>query len=270
MPLPHDKATAIVTVTGLALGCYNPATENWEVGFIRHDKHVLSVKVNKELADGTSTFKFELDTNHRVFIDAENAESVKDPIFTTGGAFDRTNDNHDHEDFRWVVDLETELNNGAPVTLVHPPDPVTEMYVAKPHLYADPNSFTDKATILKNLDDETQSPFGFLAEGCNADITCKPGGGVVLRIEGPQGFSIYLPHGSGTKPHSIVFDNTCPEHNGQQPAEATTDFTLVFSVVEAPNEKGFDLLQAQEGGTGSGAICNKTFLGVSTSLFPLP
>ena len=51
MPLSHENVTATVSITGVALGVYNPATQNFEVGIIRHDTHTLTIEVTKKLAD---------------------------------------------------------------------------------------------------------------------------------------------------------------------------------------------------------------------------
>src|SRR6185369_8514850 len=104
-PLDHANATATVLITGLALGCYNKATENYEVGFLRYKCHNLVIEVKKKLAGEESIMKYEIiDHQHRIFIDAENAVSPEFPIYTFGDErLDRKQPNHDREDFRWVI-----------------------------------------------------------------------------------------------------------------------------------------------------------------------
>ena len=268
MPLSHDDVTATVTVTGLALGCYNPSTQNWEVGFIRHERHILTIEVIKQTGwRGRSRMKFELDDEHRIFINTENAIAPDTPIYTVGEEFDRQDDTHDPEDFRWVVDLEKELNGNSQVQLRHPTVPVTEMYVSKPRLYADAGRLAIDPYVL--VDTENPGPqgtreFGLLTEGAKADIRCRPGGAVILRVEGPQGFQIHLPHGS--EPHLIHVDNTCPETG----TEDESDFVLYYSVVQSTNQTKYDFRPENDGGHGEGAVCNKVFLGSRDSLFPLP
>jgi hypothetical protein len=301
MPLSHENVTATVSITGVALGVYNPATQNFEVGIIRHDTHTLTIEVTKKLADRDSVMKFTVDRNHRIFIDAENAILPQNPIYTVGDNFSRDDpDHHDKEDFRWVVDFETDLNNGEPVRLQRPENlTVTEMYVSKPTLYADRTMITaDKFNLVAldaNGDPVANSArnFGKFTQGIKADIRCQNGGAVILRIDGPQGFQIQLPHGSA-EPHQITIENNCPpkanaDHatNGGAPANTgssaessstsntaapefkPTDFRLFYSLIVATNGNKFDVQPSNPNEEGQGAVCNGSTLGKSTSLFPL-
>ena len=299
-PLDHDNATATVSITGLALGCYNQATQNYEVGFLRYDNHHLTIKVKKRLPDGDSVMMYELkDFRHRIFIDAENAASPEDPIYTVGEDFDRTRLRGDAEDFRWVIDFETNLNGGEPVDLRPPTVPVTEMYIAKPRLYGDRRLMTRAPFVRVRIDPGTNrpvahedpEPFGFFTEGIKADITCQDGGGVIFRVDGPQGFQVHLPHGYG--PHEITIKNICPPKVASADGELSgdeeelgdeelgddsvtgnnsadpqaTDFRLYYSVIRDTDGETFDL---QSPVHGEGAVCNGSTLGQRGSLFPLP
>jgi hypothetical protein len=286
-PLDHDNATATVSITGLALGCYNKSTQNYEVGFLRHDNHDLTIEVKKKLDGEESVMLYQIiDHQHRIFIDAENAVSPRDPIYTVGEDFDRTRTDHDPEDFRWVIDFETELNGGNEVELQPPDVPVTEMYVSKPRLYGDKELLTQEQYVRVSLGDDgqpvaTEDPavFGFFTEGIKADITCQDGGAVVLRVDGPQGFQVHLPHGYG--PHEITIKNICPpkaaseaddgeEDAGSDDGSASTqpsDFSLYYSLIVDTDGEKFDL---QSPVHGEGAVCNGSTLGQRSSLFPLP
>ena len=270
MSLQHDEATATVLVTGLGLGAYNCSTQNWEIGFLRNPRHLLTIEVTKQIDGGDpSWMKFQLDAQHRIFIDSERAIAPESPIYTVGETFDRTDSEHDNEDFRWVVDFENQLNGGEEVELKVPAVPVTEMYVSKPVLYADTDTFSlDPLDIVDTnaVAPNNTSVFGFITEGAKADITCQEGGAVILRVEGPQGFEIYLPHRAG-EPHFIHVDNTCPEHEESLSSQAS-DFFLYYDMIESTNGTKFDLKPPDEG-SGEGAVCNMGFLGASTSLFPI-
>jgi hypothetical protein len=288
-PLDHDNATATVSITGLALGCYNKATQNYEVGFLRHDNHALTIEVTKKLDGEDSVMLYEIiDHQHRIFIDAENAISPREPIYTVGEDFDRTQLNGDLEDFRWVIDFEADLNDGDQVELQSPDVPVTEMYVSKPRLYGDSALMTQDPQFIVRIDPETNEAvagedpelFGFFTEGIKADITCQEGGAVILRVDGPQGFQVELPHGHGA--HQITIKNICPpkaSEDGDGSADTgttgdgagepePTDFRLFYSlIVDTAGEK-FDIQSPPN--SGEGAVCNGSTLGRSPSLFPLP
>jgi len=296
-PLEHENATATVSITGLALGCYNKATQNYEVAFLRHECHDLTIEVRKKMPYGEddSVMLYELiDFQHRIFIDAENAATPEDPIYFIGedyDAFDRTELTGDLEDFRWVVDFEKNFNRGDQVELQPPDVPVTEMYVSKPRLYGDSELMTKAPFVRVRLDDNdepitTENPadFGFFTEGIKADITCQDGGAVILRVDGPQGFQVQLPHGYG--PHQITIKNICApkaeseedddiDDDADADADADdessesqpSDFRLFYSLIVDTDGEKYDLMST---GHGEGAVCNGSNLGGRASLFPLP
>ena len=89
---------------------------------------------------------------------------------------------------------------------------------------------------------------------------------MILRVEGPLGFSLDLPHIPG-KTHTIRIDNSCPEGVGAAKVEGT-DFSFYFSVVNLDEGGKFDLA-TDEGPLGSDAVCNTGYLGSRTSLLPV-
>lgn len=289
--LDHSKATAKISVTGLALSCYNEATRNWEVGFIKADRHVLRITVAKVLADqSVSQITFEVDLKHRIFVTAANPEVPAEPLFMRE-PFDRKNRAISHdEDIRWIVDLEKEFNEGKPIEFMSDVS-ITELFVAYPTLYAGPDNVLPNMKLVKLTSPPEESNFGTVSDVCHADITCNEGGAVIFRVEGPLGFSIVLPHIPG-QTHEIVFENHCPAAtdnasanghpqgavataespenaaNGSQP----TDFSLYFNFVKVGEAEGdglkFDLKSPAEE-HGSDAVCNPVILGSRTSLLPV-
>ncbi len=299
-PLDHDNATAIVSISGLALGCYNATTQNYEVAFLRHDCHALKIEIKKKLPCGESKMTYEIgDTHHRIFIDAENCVTPADPIYFIGDDyddFDRSELHGDLEDFRWVVDFDRNLNGGELVELEIARDPdtheplvtVTEMYISKPRLYGDKKLITDGPFSLVSLDSDGKpipnkapEPFGLFTEGVKADITCKNGGAVIFRVDGPQGFQVHLPHGSG--PHEITITNICPpkeeeNSNGRDDTGDSdrpdnelvglddtsdpgrpiklepTDFRHYYLLIKDTDGKKYDVLPPPV--HGEGAVCN--------------
>lgn len=254
MPLDHSRATATISVTGLALGCLNPATRNWEVAIIRADRHVLRITVNKKAADGTaSDLTFEVDDQHRIFITAANAVVPANQLFMSE-PFDRLKPGEsDLEDIRFLVDFGTEFEGSKQLQLTAPENtPITHLFVSQPIVYADSRRQLDDMRLL-NLTAGTERPFGTVAQFCNADIECNEGGAVILQVEGPLGFSMNLPRIEG-QTHHIRVDNSCPP--GVVPPGQPTDFNQYFSVVKLPSGETFDL-RTLEGPEGSGAVCNK-------------
>ena len=282
MPLDHTKATATVSVTGLSVGCFNPETRKWEVALIRHPRHILTINVTRR-AEGnkSSQVTFELDQAHSIFIDANEPVITKGKQVFTRDPFDRKKPEiSDPEDFRWIVDLEREFNDGAPIKILKPQMPVTELFVSHPVLYADRNDKLDDMNVLKfngnGAAAEATELFGSLSESAKADITCKPNGSVVLRIEGPLGFKLPLPYVEGAT-HEIRIQNVCPDPKVEivegQPVvvgePAPSDFKIYFDLFKPNSGAKFDLKKVNPEEEGSDAVCNNTFLGSSKSLLPL-
>src|SRR5207244_8921852 len=116
------------------------------------------------------------------------------------------------------------------------------MFVSQPLLYADHENVIDEETKLIRAGDPSSviRPFGKLSEGGKADITCQEGGAVILRIEGPLGFSMQLPSLTGAPPHEVVIDNTCPP-DPTSATGASSDFTLYYSLVKDTAGDKFDI-----------------------------
>ena len=264
MPLDHEKATAKISVTGLAISSFNETTRNWEVALIKDEKHVLRLRVVKFDDNGDrSIATFEINDKHKIFVTAANAVVPDEPLFMRD-PFDRKNIEISHpEDFRWIVDFEREFNSGNRIDMKKVP--ATELFVSQPVLYAE-SDHKRRDLDLVNLGTNESTEFGTLAEICNGDITCNPGGAVILRVEGPLGFSIDLPHVEGHT-HKIRIENECPpDPNVESPPP--TDFSLYFKMMELPAEQQFDL-KRKPGGEGSDAVCNIGFMGTRASFLPL-
>jgi hypothetical protein len=264
MPLEHDKATAKVSVTGLAISSFNETTRNWEVALIQDPKHVLRMRVVKFNADGDKSLAtFEIDNNHKIFVTAANAVVPDEPIFMSE-PFDRKNIDASHpEDFRWIVDFEREFNGGDRIEMKKVA--ATELFVSQPVLYAEKDHKRPEMDLL-NIGTKELTDFGTLAEVCNGDITCNPGGAVILRVEGPLGFSIDLPHIEGHT-HKIRIENECQAApNVESPPPS--DFSQYFTMMELPPEQQFDLKRKPDH-EGADAVCNIGFMGKRSSFLPL-
>jgi len=263
MPLEHDKATAKISVTGLAISSFNETTRNWEVALVKEERHSLRLKVIKFCADGDSSeAMFEIDDKHKIFITAANAVVPDEPLFMSE-PFDRKQPDICHpEDFRWIVDFEREFNGGGRIDVKKVP--ATELFISQPVLYADKDHKKRDMRLL-DLNTNEETDFGTIAEVCHGDIFCKPGGAVMLRVEGPLGFSIDLPHIEGNT-HRIRIENDCFEDVEVEAAQPS-DFSLYFGMMNLPGDQKFDL-KRKPGGEGSDAVCNLGFIG-TRAILPL-
>ncbi len=280
--LDHGKAAVKVSVTGLALSCFNPQTHEWEVNLIHDPQHTLTIFVKRFLPNvgKYSESTLELGPGNKISISASRAIRHTQSLFKVGDGFDRKNPAANHEeDLRWIVDFEREFNKNERVKLSRPSN-VTELYVSDPVLYADAARKSGNM-MLVNLENRKakEEPFGALGEACNADIQCVAGGSVTLRVDGPEEFLLVLPFIPG-KPHEITFRNECLpsslpieslEVGDREPGEAeptpVTDFSLYFPLLNLPKRDVKKKEDPNEAGrAGADAVCNPSFLSVTTSL----
>lgn len=273
MPLDHSNVTASVSITGLALGRYNVETNNYEVGFIRDLKHLLTITVLRHGADNTvSTMTFELDKRHRIFIETHGGLAPPERFYKPTENFDRNAEGQDREDFQWIMDLQKDLNQGQDPQLKKPELPVTETYISRPMLYADPTGFASGPVKKVNVADPNDAtPFGELCETIKGDIRCENGGAVILRIEGPLGFTLppleYIPG----QTHEIVMKNLCPTPAAAGPAGGSaSDFIVYYSVIEDTAGQRFNLQLENPDVHNPDGVCNGSNFGSEGALFPLP
>ena len=274
MPLDHSNVTATVSIRGLALGCYNLGTDNYEVGFIRHPEHKLEITVIKNTPAGKEEIPLpQVLPNHRIWIETVGGITPPRPPFYTQKPpedpdFDRNASGQDPEDFRWIVDLEKELSGNTEVPLISPGFPVTEAKISNPYLYADKEGFALDSWDRVNLDNPAEvEPFGKLCEVIKGDIRCEEGGEVILRIEGSMETRVRLPHLAGFT-HGIEIKNECPRRT-LQPGEPG-DFAIYYSLVESTGGKRFFFRKQNPDVLTPDSTCNGTNAGVRGSLFPLP
>jgi hypothetical protein len=282
MPLDHSKATATISLTGLAISCLNEATKNWEVGLVRAPRHEARITVAKVLPNGeVSQVMFQIDDRHSISITGDKVVVPQNQLYKAA-SFDRKNPaSSDLEDIRWIIDLEHEFNGGKPLDVASK-FPITPLIVSPPTLYADSRKLLRDMTLLNlNTEPPQEDKFGAVSEGCKADIQCSEGGAVTLKVDGPLGFSMQLPHIPGAT-HEIVIQNDCPpkpkadsgngapaqpgEHPAASNGHGPSDFNLYFSVVKFGDGVNLDLVKPA-GIHGSDTVCNPSFLGSRASLF---
>ncbi|MET0647937.1 MAG: hypothetical protein ABW208_15075 [Pyrinomonadaceae bacterium] len=298
MPLNHEEEAAVsIIVTGVSLGCINPATRGWEAGFIRHPTHMLLVKVIRH-ADGESTV---VEPGRPVpngcTINVEtNSEPTGATLFTDEG---------DPEDFGLIIDIENDVYDGLRIPRKQPEHEVTPMFIRSAVLYSVAEKVSDFPVRLIVKGDIHSNPikrFGHIGTAAGADIMRENGRETVVRVEGPGGYVLRFPHEEGVR-YTVVFDNTCPPNTPDVDAEDASpgvegegwdtegrqsrqrgipklsrsdeivrphsDFVLYYTVLDPPQQKGlFDLVNDTDN-RGDGAVCNYTHLGQTTSLFPI-
>ncbi|MET0626083.1 MAG: hypothetical protein ABW250_24325 [Pyrinomonadaceae bacterium] len=292
MPLNHEEAAVSIIVTGVSLGCVNPATKGWEAGFIRHPTHELLLEVTRH-AGGESTVVepgLEIPAGCTISIET-NAEQTGATLFTAEGH---------PEDFGLIIDIENDVYDGIRIPRKEPEHEVTPMFIPSAVLYSVADKLSDFPVRLIVKGDIRSNPvkrFGQIGTAAGADIRRENGRETVVRVDGPGGFVLNFPHEEGVR-YTLLFDNTCPSDAPDLAVEDApegqggggrefrekgipklsrsgeivrphSDFVLYYTVLNPPQQRGrFDLVNDSDD-RGDGAVCNYTHLGRSTSLFPI-
>ncbi|HKO42389.1 MAG TPA: hypothetical protein VJU84_03815 [Pyrinomonadaceae bacterium] len=254
MTLPHENATARITIDGLAVCCFNKSANKWEVGYLRHPNeplHQLILHIENQVA-------IEIPQTAR-----EITISATNPLPVPGGAPDgffdprgiRPNRHSfpvnasELEDFRWIVDLQdpTDINHGN-ARLKRPMFPVTRAFIHNAVLYSrrlaprpvfripftnlpqhDPNEMNENT--------RQQFSFGRTNNETAADIFCAPDTGkVTVTIPNVLPQPIDLPHRPGN-PWKVRLTNLCPRTGGGEATFEIGDFQLFYDVLEVTGQK---------------------------------
>jgi hypothetical protein len=217
MTLPHNTATATLTIDGLAICCFNPATHVWDdpdaVPPCAHGL-ILTIQTNPPipLPNTTSLITFETVNpqppdydgtyQHGFFDDGLIITRKEAP--TTADAL---------ENFRWVLDLEDPTDVPGAGTLKKPSVPPTRVFIFNALFYTSAITSKDLYRVVDGIDPNGLSApaveaarLGRTNDRIAADIFCAPGGQVVIKVDGVERGR--LDHRPGN-PWQIGLTNLC-------------------------------------------------------------
>jgi hypothetical protein len=228
MPLPHNSATAIVTIDGLGICCFNHRRQFWEVGYLRHAQHnhVLALSI-----DGNPVDLERPGRDLVIRIETINGISpyrdFPDGFFGRERVADRKKDptqlsDDEKENFRWAIDLEDpwdEMKQGKGNLFKPSGFRVTRAFISDAVFYTGLLAPSDLFNLSISEDGSTMSEteleankFGKTNNLTAADITCARDGAVNVILDDGHGHSeivATLPHRSGN-PHRIELTNMRP------------------------------------------------------------
>jgi hypothetical protein len=254
MALPHNTATAKLTIDGLAICCFNPTTHKWDLAFLHKDDsaavppcpHHLFLEVDTD-PDPPISIPMLFTPPHLITFETvkgqtpDYAGTYPHGFFDNGPIPDRTRPpttDAEKDNFRWVLDLEN-LPGVAPGT--HKPKkpsvPPTRAFISDAVFYTTEHSPKDLYLLDDGVDPTGPAgpPAGSLLGRTNdeiaADIFCAPDGKVVINIDGFE--LACLPH-RVNKPWQIKLTNLCPRQNGTGRKLEKGDFHLFFDALDGP------------------------------------
>ncbi|HSE19859.1 MAG TPA: hypothetical protein VLB46_22550 [Pyrinomonadaceae bacterium] len=227
MPLPHNSATAKVTIDGLGICCFNHRRQFWEVGYLRHDQHnhVLALEI-----DGNPVPLESSGRDAVIRIETLNGISpyrdFPDGFYGRERIADRTKNpaqmsDDEKENFRWAIDLEDpwdEMKQGRGNLFKPASFAVTRAFISDAVFYTSLLAPTDLFNLPMAENGSTMSEqelqariFGKTNNLTAGDITCARDGAINVIIEDGHGHSqvIRLDHRPGD-PHQINLTNMRP------------------------------------------------------------
>ncbi len=250
MSINESSATAIVSVRGLGIGCFNPEKKRRETALIHDGKHQLSVKILKpSFIDGTGEDCLSyVNVNSYRNLPAKDVEisikGVGNPAIEgyevyTAEKFDRLNtDESDENDFRWLVNVTgNEMHAGKLVKSSNRHSfPVTRLSIENGLFYT---RSLNKEFIFEKVEKDAdgnevaRSAFGNVAETVGTKIESDF---VSFKIKvGDEEHTHLLPRNEGL-PYKIEISNM----NYDEDAEVS-DMPTYYSFFADSEGKVFDL-----------------------------
>lgn len=286
MTLPHNNATARVTIDGLAVCCYNGGATKWEVGYLRQAEHLLILSIENEPS-------IEIPGNIReITIGAVNPQTPSYPgepngFFSMEERPLRTyvpTTADELENFRWIVDLQDPADaghgnatpkragSGVTRTFIHNAIFYTRRLASKEVIRAaytnaaadDPNNM-NPATLEQHI-------FGRTNNQTAGDIFCRPAdGAVTITIPGVLATPRTLPH-RANQPWNIRLTNLCYRPGGTSIQRFRLgDFHQFYDVITVSSQKQCIWGEATDKNfIDTGRVdCDTTWLSGLTTLDPI-
>jgi hypothetical protein len=292
MTIPHNTATATLTIDGLIICCFNPTNHVWDLAVLHKDDqtavppcpHELKLKVLTrpaiQLPNPTDLITFETVNPQPV----DYAGTYPRGFFDNGPITDRTDAPTTAdalENFRWVLDLEDPADVPNVTGLKRPSVPPTRVLISNAVFYTSAITSRELYRVEDGVDPNGLSPgqlghalLGRTNDRVAADIFCATGGEVVIKVNGVE--LDRLPHRPGN-PWQITLMNLCTRNPSGHRFDKG-DFHLFYDALNFTGQKlaiwgepaGADALRGLPVDFFSGrADCDTTRAGTSQNLDPL-
>jgi hypothetical protein len=286
MALNHAAATATIIMDGLAVCCFNKNGKHphWQVGFLHQPHHDVNLRVSTTAGDVivdpkplTGAKRIRIYTEGGIRPDYEN--TFKGGFFDNGPV-DRKVDPatvDETENFRWVVDLESDLGHER-VFLKKPAKPVVlttifdavfynkRVTLPSPHLfYVLPDGINPNPLPPEQL---RKHLFGHVNDVVAADIVCEEGGRVIVEIDGKIEASL------DAKPdlRYLIDLNNMRHHHKPPPGRGRdlelVDFSLYYDILDVDRKVAMWAVLPRDERSGR-VSCNLCRLSVTDDLSDL-
>jgi hypothetical protein len=229
-PIDHSTATARVTIDGLAICHFYKDTRLWRIRFLRHNAHVLNLSIDGQdvpVANATSI--------RILTVDPETPFPTEYPE----GCFYIRNAFRYSENMCWAINLSDPADVGEQLQYKPPTAfPVTTVDISDALFYVtrlfpsdlywvpvgtNPNLESDKGEKYR---------YGRTSDELAADVFCRPGGKVVIEIDG----IVLPPLDYDSRVHTIDFRNMDKKHATGERLEKG-DFEIYYDAVQNARQR---------------------------------
>jgi hypothetical protein len=242
--LEHNQATANLFVSGLCILHFDINRRVWEINFLRNSDHTFTLNISG------NGYNVSEEVGERLEVTTVDGIAPDWNQFPNGYWFSNERFNrgaaqgHD-EDFRWVPDLANNwefLLHGRPrrkPRLGPTIDSITKVELANVLFYTWLKTGYNLTLALGRV--PSPIPFGETNETVGADIVCKAGGAIVIKLNGKE---YRLPHVPNS-PYTIELENTDSNPHQPPPPERIIgdfllgDFYLYYDFVDVKQPIGF-------------------------------
>src|ERR1700682_4469078 len=229
-----NQATAILTTGGIAASCFTSGyPRKWQMGFVRQEEHNLSLEICKEDLRTGKCVKIDHDLDYRprrrLFIDVHSPVYDECDWYQTEDAFDRFSTTHDPQDYRWVINMEREIQqNEIKLRGAQKEYKITLLTVNHANFYS---GSLFKYPVLKiGGNSSTGQELGRIADSVAADILCDDGkdsGVLISNGSGENGK--FLPKEEGIR-YRINLLNLPKEQEGNDHTQHGPHFILLYGI----------------------------------------
>lgn len=192
MPVRESSATALVRVRGLGIACFNDTKNRGEVALIRDTRHTLSLRISKPVFveeagmdtvsyDDVITYEAIDPMDVSIEISGVGKSLISGYELFTEGNFDRLNGENDENDFRWIVQMESDELHGQDLVkndalLEQNQNQVSRLFIGNALFYTcevNENFFFEKIKKDAAGNEIGREDFGFIAETLGAKIEAE-------------------------------------------------------------------------------------------------
>ena len=226
-----------ISIEGLGIICFNKNKGRGEIALLRHDDHLLNVKVitrNGDLFHDYGEIPMNAEEIHFV-----NDTPVSRYFLNDDGRFRRRNGfENDLQDIRWILDLESSELNGEEMRPIRHPRHMllTKMYIPDAYFYTDALTRRE-CDKMKLMSRPRKTHLGYVGDALGASIVAEK---VTLQISGQK--DLLLEEGDKISEYRVIISNL----RDSDRLVSESDFPMYYEVLQDDDGDKFSVVLKPE------------------------